>query len=80
MDITKSIDYIKTHPWHSKVFNKLKADDITEIEIFFRQDFTDKNHAMHSCNRMFMDRIKPKKYTIIMEICCTIILHYFDPQ
>lgn len=63
----------KTHPWLSKVYAKLRLDDMNAIESFIASNsLLDKGSFELKVNRMFLDKPKPKRFKEILELltCC----------
>lgn len=78
IDFKTEIEYIKTHPWHKKVFKKLGANDIEVASSFFNKTFNSKGDAVFACNRYFMDKPnKPIRWKEIQEVISCIITHHY---
>lgn len=61
------------HPWLSRVYARLKLNEITLIEDFINENNLLNKHDFEiKINRMFIDKTKPKKWKEILEllICC----------
>lgn len=79
-DIDECIEWFSNHPFHKKIFCKLKESDINEIKNFFNRGFKDKNEAAHFGNRLFLDTPKdkrPKNWCLIHEVVASIISHRY---
>jgi hypothetical protein len=59
----------KSHPWLKKAFAKLSGEERDLAESFIvAHDEESKAEFEHNLNRMFMDRFKPKNFTVILEL------------
>lgn len=73
MNRLEKFDSFASHAWLSKAFKKLKKDEITLARAFITEnDALDKGAFELKVNRMFLDRSKPKNFTVILELltCC----------
>lgn len=62
-----------SHPWLHKAFRRLKPDEVAICETFIiTNKALDKGAFELKVNRMFLDKPKPKNFTIILELltCC----------
>jgi hypothetical protein len=65
---------LEHHPFRDKFLRKLTKNDLKIIESFLNDICNlDKNKQHEICNRMFLDKEKPKNCRIIQEICSLII-------
>jgi hypothetical protein len=70
--LTKFEQY-KDHAWLSKAYGKLKADErATAVAFILVNSELDKGAFELKVNRMFVDKPKPKNWTILLELltCC----------
>lgn len=73
------LEFVRSHPWLSKGFAKLKKADLVIITEFLDRDFASKSDAMVACNRIFVDAAnRPKQWTTILEIISAIITHRYN--
>lgn len=63
----------KEDPWLRKLYKKLTAEELTIATDFLtKYETLDKGEFEFKVNRMFLDRKKPKHFTIILDLltCC----------
>lgn len=57
------------HPWLGKTFAKLKVEDIVAAEAFMAAHAASSRDAFElAVNRMYLDKHKPKNWTIVTEL------------
>lgn len=62
-----------SHPWFSRIFSKLKTDDVNFAVRFISENSSlEKGQFEMAVNRMFIGKEKPKRWKEIMELltCC----------
>ena len=60
---------LKTHAWLKKPYARLSNKEIDVAKHFIKlHDSLDKGSFEHAVNRMFLDKPKPKHWTIILEL------------
>lgn len=61
------------HAHYGALLLRLSADDLKTVKAFIVDNRNlDKGQFVHSVNRMFIDKSKPKNWTLIMEILTVI--------
>lgn len=67
-------EQFKNHAWHSRTYKKLSASDIAIAKEFLTSIAKlSKDEQVQKCNRMFLDKDKPKKWKEINELCACAI-------
>lgn len=65
----EAIQRYASHPWLSRVYAKLSADELSVIETFIQaNDSLDKGAFEKAVNRLFVDRPKTKHWTSVCEL------------
>jgi hypothetical protein len=62
-----------THAWLHKAYNRLSRQEVQlAIDFIIENDPLDKGAFELKVNRMFIDKDKPKNFTVILELltCC----------
>jgi hypothetical protein len=74
MDTMNHFETFKDHPWHKRTYLKLgKKDVVFAINFLKSVSALTKDEQMQKCNRMFLDKDKPKKWKEINELCACAI-------
>jgi len=59
----------RSHAWLKKPFEKLSADELLLCEEFIiKHDYLPKGEFEYAINRMFLDKPKPKNFSICQEL------------
>jgi hypothetical protein len=64
-----AFDNLAKHPWLGRVFSRLKDEDLAAARAFISANSElSKGDFELKINRMFIDRVRPKRYKEIMEL------------
>lgn len=74
------IEYLSSHPWLSRGLKKLKKPELVILQDFISRRFDSKDLAMEACNRIFLDKPKPKNFTTILELASACIVYRYGAQ
>jgi dsRNA-specific ribonuclease len=71
MDRKLKFESLAQHPWLHKAFKKLKAEELAMARAFLAEnEALDQGAFELKINRMFLDKPKPRNFTIILELLC----------
>jgi hypothetical protein len=70
---------LKDHAWFGRVYEKMSPVDLEMcFEFIEKNDHLEKGEFEMAVNRMFIDKEKPKKCAIIMEMLTTANINSFQ--
>jgi hypothetical protein len=65
----ENFEALKEHPWLGKIFKKLSAKELSLARAFLNIHYgASKGDFEWAVQRMFLDKEKPKNFSIIMEL------------
>lgn len=69
MNRLKNFENLKTHPWLSRIYNKLSTSEIDFAVNFIKtNDALSKSEFEFKVNRVFINKEKPKRWKEISEL------------